>query len=562
MKMTGVNPTSALQQLPADFTPRLWSKDAALWKTDEAVQASIRNRLGWLDLPEDMLKVAGFLKVFAADIRRAGFTHMILLGMGGSSLAPEVLRLTFGAGKEGLKLFVLDTTDPGQILEAEKAAPLKKTLFIVSSKSGGTIEVMSLFKYFFAKVEKLKKEKAGEHFVAVTDPNTSLEKLAREKGFRRVFTTPEDVGGRFSALTYFGLVPAALLGVDVGRLLERAAGFARACGPEVPAEHNEPLLIGSALGLLGKAGRDKVTFVLSKEISSFGLWAEQLIAESTGKEGRGLVPVEGEELLAPKAYGNDRVFVSLAVGGRHPASLKGLEAAGHPVVRVDLSDRYDLGREFFRWEMATAVAGAVLGVNPFDEPNVSESKANTSRILAQYEASGHLPEETPLLKTKSIAVWADKGLSQDASLQDAVNAHLARGKSGDYVALMAYITNNPAHHRALLALRKKIQSATGLATTLGYGPRFLHSTGQLHKGGDDNGLFIQVTAQDAKDLSVPGTSYGFATLKMAQALGDFQAIKEHSLRGMRLHLSKVTADLAVVAKMVRIPSKGALSKKK
>jgi glucose-6-phosphate isomerase len=560
MNITGVNADSALQQLPADFARRLWAKDASLWKTDPAVQAAIRNRLGWLDLPEDMPKVAGLLRAFAADIRRAGFTHMVLLGMGGSSLCPEVLRQTFGAAKDGLKLYVLDTTDPGQVLDAERSVPLKKTLFIVSSKSGGTIEVMSLLRYFHEKVEKLKKGKAGENFIAVTDPGTSLEKLAREKGFRRVFTTPEDVGGRFSALTYFGLAPAALLGVDAGRILERAAGFARACGPEVPPEDNEPLVLGAALGLLGKAGRDKVTFVLSKEISSFGLWAEQLIAESTGKEGRGLVPVEGEALAAPKSYGNDRVFVSLALGGKHPAALNALAAAGHPVIRIDLSDRWDLGREFFRWEMATAVAGAVLGVNPFDEPNVSESKANTQKILAQYEAAKQLPEEAPLLRTRTVHVWADKDLPAAESLQDVVNNHLARGRSGDYVALMAYVTINPAHQKALQAFRKRIQAATGLATTLGYGPRFLHSTGQLHKGGDDNGLFIQVTAADPKDPEIPGAGYGFSTLKMAQALGDFQAFKEHGLRVMRLHLAKVAPDLAVVAKTVR--SKSALSKKK
>lgn len=560
MQITGVNAASALQQLPADFIRRLWDKDTSLWKEDEAVRATIGNRLGWLDLPGDMPKSAGLLKSFAAEIVRAGFTHMVLLGMGGSSLCPEVLKQTFGAGKNGLKLSVLDTTDPGQVLEAERSCPLKKTLFIVASKSGGTIEVMSLFRHFFAKVEKIKGPKAGTHFVAVTDPDTVLEKLAREKGFRRVFTTPQDVGGRFSALTFFGLLPAALLDADPGRLLERAAGFAAACGPAVPPEENEALLLGAALGLLGKAGRDKVTFVLSKEISSFGLWAEQLVAESTGKEGKGLVPVEGEPLGTPKAYGNDRVFVSLAIGGRHPAGLKALSAAGHPVVRIDLNDKWDLGREFLRWEIATAVAGAVLGVNPFDEPNVSESKANTQKILAQFEAAKHLPEEAPLLRTKTVTVWADKDLPAAESLQDVLNAHVGRGRPGDYISLTAYVTINPVHHKALQALRRKLQASTGLATTLGYGPRFLHSTGQLHKGGDDNGLFIQVTAQDPKDVDIPGSGYGFATLKNAQALGDFQALKEHGLRSLRLRLTKVAADLSVIAKMIR--GKGALSKKK
>lgn len=553
MKITGVDVVSARQQLPPDFAARLWARDASLWKSDEAVQASIRNRLGWLSLPEDMSKVAGLLSAFAADIRRAGFTRAVLLGMGGSSLAPEVLRLTFGAAKGGLPLSVLDTTDPERILAVERKGPLKKTLFIVSSKSGGTIEVMSLFKYFFSKVETLRGGAAGNQFIAVTDPGTSLEKLAREKGFRKIFTAPEDVGGRFSALTYFGLVPAALLGVDVARLIGRASVFT----PGVPSEADDAVLLGAVLGLLGKAGRDKVTFLLSKEIASFGLWAEQLIAESTGKEGRGIVPVEGEGPIAPKDYGKDRVFVSLAVGGRHPASIKALEAAGHPVVRIDLKDRYDLGREFMRFELATAAAGAVLGVNPFDEPNVSESKSNTGRILAQLGATGKLPEEAPLIKTRTVSAWADAALSRADSLQDVLTDHLARARTGDYVALMAYLPPTPATHRLLQSLRAKVREATGVAVTLGYGPRFLHSTGQLHKGGDDNGLFLQITADDSKDASVPGAGYGFSALKRAQALGDFQALKAHTLRVLRLHLTS-PAGLAAVSRLIR-PSRRAPS---
>jgi hypothetical protein len=361
-----------------------------------------------------------------------------------------------------------------------------------------------------------------------------LEALAREKGFRRVFTAPEDVGGRFSALTYFGLLPAALMGIAPKNLLARAAEFARACGPETPIDKNEAVLLGASLGAWAEAGRDKVTFVLSKGISSLGLWLDQLLAESTGKEGKGIVPVVGEDLGRPNTYGRDRVFVSLALGGKHPAGLAALQKAGHPVVRIDLRDRYDLGREFFRWEVATAAAGAVLGVNPFDEPNVAESKANTKRLLAELASSGRLPETPPLLSDKETCVWADPGLGGVSSVQDAVEAHRARAKQGDYVALMVYGTPSPKIDRALHSLRRW-WGASGLATTVGFGPRFLHSTGQLHKGGPDEGLFVQITCRDAKDAAIPGAGYGFSTLKAAQALGDFQALLGRGRRVLRLH---------------------------
>jgi len=547
MKLANIDSAAALGRLPADFVRRLWARDTSLWSSDPDVQSSIRNRLGWLSLPEDMAAVAGPLQAFAGEMRRAGFARAAVLGMGGSSLCPEVLRTTFAVPRGGLKLSVLDTTDPGLILQREKTFPKGKTLFIVSSKSGSTVEVASLFAFFFSREEKFGKGKAGDRFIAVTDPGTSLESLAREKGFRRIFTAPEDVGGRFSALTYFGLLPAALMGIAPGNLLERAAGFARACGPATPVEKNDAVLLGASLGLLAEAGRDKVTFVLSKGIASLGLWLEQLLAESTGKEGKGVVPIVGEELGRPGAYGSDRVFVSLALGGKHPEGLAALQKAGHPVVRIELTDRYDLGREFFRWEAATAAAGAVLGVNPFDEPNVAESKANTKRLLAELASAGRLPESPPLCSDRKASVWADPGLGDVSSVEGALEAHRARARPGDYVALMAYVTPSPAADQALQSFRRW-WGASGSATTVGFGPRFLHSTGQLHKGGPDEGLFVQITCRDAQDAAIPGAGYGFSTLKAAQALGDFQALLGRGRRVLKLHVSDVAADLARLAK--------------
>jgi len=550
---------------------RLWARDASLWKSDEAVQGTIRNRLGWLELPAIMSEHAASLTNFAADIKKAGFTHVVLIGMGGSSLAPEVLRLSFPGKKDGLPLFVLDTTDPGQILSVEKEIEIGTTLFLVSSKSGGTIEVLSLFRYFYAKVQAVKKAKAGglgtggargadakagENFVAITDPSTSLEKLAHEKHFRKVFTSPADVGGRFSALTYFGLVPAALLGIDVKTLLDRAERISSACASCVPATDNPGVKLGAALGTLGLAGADKVTFFASPEISSFGTWVEQLIAESTGKEGKGLVPVDGEEPAAPEAYGKDRVFVFLKLATSKDTSIepkvKALEAAGFPVIQILLNDVFDLAQEFLRWEIATAVAGVVMGINPFDEPNVTESKTNTGRVLEQFNAAGKLPEETPLLKDGAYTLWADAvttravGRSPAALVAGAVAgktageilaAHLGRAKAGDYVAFLAYVTPSAANHKALQKLRHRARDVQRVATTLGYGPRFLHSTGQLHKGGAENGLFVEITMEDEKDPPVPETAYGFSTLKNAQALGDYQSLKDHSRRVLHVRVS-------------------------
>ncbi len=533
------------------WAERLRAKDASLWKTDPKAQAAIRNRLGWLDLPSLMAGEAKNLSAFASEIAAAGFSHVVLLGMGGSSLCPEVLGRTFGAKKGFPALFVLDTTDPAAIQETADKIVLEKTLFIVASKSGGTIEVSSLFRHFFAQVQRVKGDKAGENFVAVTDPGTALEALAGEKGFRRTFTSRADVGGRYSALTFFGLVPAALLGLDMKDWLARAARMADPCSAQDDVAENPGLSLGAAMGALAKAGRDKVTFFMSPEIAVFGMWLEQLIAESTGKEGRGVVPVEGEEPGSPESYGDDRVFVYLKLAGSRDKTLDprvdALEKAGHPVVRITLDDALDLAGEFFRWEVATVAAGGVLGINPFDEPNVTESKTNTQKLLEKFQSSGKWPGEPPLWEEDGVRLWADPRTAErllplkgKGSLTEALARHWAQARPGDYVALMAYVAQTEALHAALQSWREEVRRRTRAATTLGYGPRFLHSTGQLHKGGADNGLFLQITAADGRDIPIPGEKYGFSVLKGAQALGDFQALKDHGRRVVRLHFDALS----------------------
>jgi transaldolase/glucose-6-phosphate isomerase len=514
-----------------NLAKRLWAKDASLWKADPEHQSLIAHRLGWLTIAEAMLDHVGDLTAFTDEVKRARFRHVVLLGMGGSSLAPEVYREVFGVAPDSPDLIVLDSTNPATILKVGRKLDLERTLFLVSSKSGGTTETMSLYRYFAEKVRTLKGDRAGKSFVAITDSGTSLDKLAHEAGFRRVFSAPEDVGGRFSALTYFGLVPAALIGVDVKTLLERAIKMARACGPDVKPAHNPGVVLGVALGELSKLGRDKLTFIISPSLSSFGYWAEQLVAESTGKEGRGILPVEGESLQISnfkdqmtKVFGNDRAFVHLKLKGEDAQDRRVamLEAAGYPVIHIVVRSKIDLAQEFFRWEFATAVAGALLGINPFDQLNVAESKDNTKRLLAEFVAKGKLPERSAAAK-KSEWVKSLTGL-------------LKRVKPGDYVALLAYLDKSPTSERALRAVRKELRDALGVAVTVGYGPRFLHSTGQLHKGGPNNGVFIQITADAAKDVAISGEPFTFGTLIRAQAVGDLLALRSHGRRAVRIHL--------------------------
>jgi hypothetical protein len=480
--------------------------------------------------------------------------------MGGSSLCPDVLRLTFGQSKGFPTLAVLDTTDPASVRALEQSVDLPRTLFIVASKSGTTPEITAFYQYFFARIQARRWDRAGEQFIAITDPGTALEQTGATAKFRRVFLNPPDIGGRYSALSFFGMIPATLIGVDILRLLDRAERMARACAASVPIRDNPGAWLGAVMGALARAGRDKLTFLCSPEIASFGSWVEQLIAESTGKDGTGILPVEGEVVGGPAAYGKDRAFVYLRLetsrGRNLDESVKALERAGYPVVTIRLQDLYDLGAEFFRWEFATAAAGAVIGVNPFDQPNVQESKDNTKRLIAEFQAIGRLPEGKPIFSDGPLRLYGDAAtaslLKGAKTLADALNGHVGRIQAGDYVALTAYLQATAAHAEVLAAIRLHIRERFRVATTLGYGPRFLHSTGQLHKGGGDNGVFVQFTVDDPMDLSVPGEPYTFGLMKAAQALGDFQSLQNRKRRALRIHITgSVEAGLRRVLEAVR-----------
>ncbi|MCA1629233.1 MAG: bifunctional transaldolase/phosoglucose isomerase [Acidobacteria bacterium] len=524
----------------ADRSSR-WRKDAALWKEDEASQKIIRNSLGWLTVAEQMGGVADELAIFAEEIRNEGFRHVMVCGMGGSSLCPEVLRQTFGRQEGFPELLVLDSTDPDVVSDLASRIDPARTLFVISSKSGTTTEPLAFYKFWFEQVRRRTGE-PGKNFVAITDPGTLMEKMATEAKFRRVFLNPADIGGRYSALSYFGLVPAALQGLDVKKLIDRARRVAHSCSHVVPAAENPGARLGAVVAECAKAGRDKLTIVADPRVGSLGLWIEQLIAESTGKEGKGVVPVAGETLGSPSAYGDDRLFVSVAVekpDGETETKLRALEAAGHPVVRRVLTDLYDLGEEFFLWELATAFAGWRLGINPFDQPNVQESKDATKELLETFAREGKLPEQAALASDEVLTVYAGEGAHsslQSGSLADAIKSHLARVKPGDYVALLNYFEETEGHDELLQTIRARLRDATRCATTVGYGPRFLHSTGQLHKGGSGAGVFLQITARDATDLPVPGEPYTFGILKQAQALGDFRSLARRERRALRVDL--------------------------
>ena len=484
---------------------RLWRKDHTLWKPEPR---EIENRLGWLTVAEEMQKQVGPLREFAESVCEAGFSHVVLLGMGGSSLGPEVLRSTFGSARGFPRLWVLDSTVPGAVREVTKSIRPARTLFILASKSGGTVEVMSLFSYFWNLVMRTRGNTGGAQFIAITDHGTSLVSLAQERAFRTTFINPSDIGGRYSALSYFGLVPAALLGLDLDRLVGRGVHMARACGPDVAPALNPGASLGAVMGKLGRSGRDKVTLIASPTVRAFGLWAEQLLAESTGKEGKGLIPIAGEPMAPPACYGNDRLFVHLRLDGDANADgdrhLRALERAGQPVLRLTLHDRYDVAAQFFCWEFATAVASHVLGVHPFDQPNVQESKENTSRILKEMQVPGRVAR-----------------VQSDGQLADL----LAQAAPGRYLAILAYLRPSVQADAALSALRKAVLARSRLATTAGYGPRYLHSTGQLHKGGPETGLFLQLLEEMTPDLKIPDTSYTFGTLAESQAVGDRQALE-------------------------------------
>jgi transaldolase/glucose-6-phosphate isomerase len=555
---------------------RLWARDASLWTS-----AGESDRLGWLDVAREQLEGGGGAARFERIARAARderLAHVLLMGMGGSSLCPEVLARTFGHREGFPRLLVLDSTDPAQVSAFERQLDAARTAFIVSSKSGTTLEPDIFLRYFFERARERLGADAGRRFIAITDPGTPLEQQAERDGFQHVFYGVPTIGGRFSALSDFGMVPAAMLGIDVRRLLERADAMARACGPDVPAADNPGVVLGALLGVAGRRGRDKVTLATSPGLAGLGAWLEQLIAESTGKRGVALIPVVGERLAEPDAYGDDRLFVQLRLGGdgegELDAALTHLERAGQPVVRIDVADHYALGQEFFRWEFATAVAGAILGVNPFDQPDVEAAKLAARRLTSEYERTGALPGETPILEGGGIRLYADArnaqalaagaeagagsgararavagaGAAAERSVVAYLRAHLNRLGRGDYFALLAFLEMAERHDAELQAIRHRVRDARRVATCLGYGPRFLHSTGQAYKGGPNTGVFLQITCDDAADLPVPGRAYTFGVVKAAQARGDLEVLGERGRRALRVHLG---ADVAAGLRTLR-----------
>ncbi len=538
---------NALESLDEkQYSRRLHSKDPYLWKSDPVAAEEIRNRLGWLYI-ENFIGRIDEIKNFAKEIKNEKYKHVVLLGMGGSSLCPEVMRETFNSAPGFPKLIMLDNTAPEAVEDVEKQIDLNKTLFIVASKSGTTTETLSFYKYFWNKVTETGIENPGKHFIATTDPGTPLIDEANRNNFRYVFKNPEDYGGRYSALSYFGLVPMALTGIDITKILDNAQQMKISCGEFVPSEANPGVSLGTVLGMYKKKGIDKVTFVLSKSISAYGYWVEQLIAESTGKEGNGLVPIEGEDLGKPEVYGNDRVFVYLQAGGDDKQAderkLNALEKNGQPVVKIELKNKYSIGAEFFRWELATATAGKIIGVNPFDQPNVAESKKNSKDLLNQWKENGSFNEGEPILKSGSLSVYGDSSSKwffkeHKKSIKSFLNSYLKLASSPDYFALLAYFLKTPSRQKQLHSIRMKLRNDLKVATTLGYGPRYMHSTGQLHKGGPNTGAFIIFTADAENDLPIPGSEYGFATLQRAQVLGDLRSLIDKGRRVIRIHLGK------------------------
>lgn len=525
-------------------TRRLWAGDASLWSGADESQWT-----GWIGIVDEQLRGIGALEALRDEVRAEGLRHAVLLGMGGSSLCPEVWKETFGTVAGSPELLVLDSTDPAQVLALADRLDLEKTLFIVSSKSGSTLEP-SIFKaFFFDRVGKaLGKDKAARRFVAVTDPGSNLEKEARADGFRHIFPGVKTIGGRYSALSHFGTVPAAVMGLDVKRLLDEARRMLEACAPGVPAAENPGLVLGTILGIAATHGIDKLTLVASPGLHDLGAWLEQLIAESTGKEGKGIIPVDRERLGPPSAYGDDRIFAYIrledAPDAAQDAAVAALESAGKPVVRIPVATKYGLSGEFVRWEVATAIAGAVLRINPFNQPDVEASKIATKALTSEYERKGSLPSEGPFFEGEGLKLYADakntadlqKATGGTGSLATYLKAHLDRLGKGDYLGLLAYVPMTADHEAALQAARHAVRDKKHVATCLGFGPRFLHSTGQAYKGGPNTGVFLQVTCDDATDVPVPGQKYTFGVVKAAQARGDFQVLSDRNRRALRVHL--------------------------
>ena len=519
---------------------RIWARDASVWTNTTEAQW-----LGWLSIVGDQIARQDSLIEFQEEVKAAGFSHAVLLGMGGSSLCPEVLRLSYGRAAAMPDLHVLDSTDPAQVQSIENKIDLAKTLFIVSSKSGSTLEPNIFKDYFFERTGR-----NGQQFVAVTDPGSHMQKVAEQAGFRHIFFGDASIGGRFSALSDFGMIPAALLGMDVKKLLRCAHSMVQAC--QLPTAENPGLQLGVLLGTLGKAGRNKVTLIASPGIHDLGAWLEQLIAESTGKAGQALIPVDREPLGAPSCYGNDRLFAYLRLSSApDPAqdrAVDKLAAAGHPVMRIALKDVYDLGQEFFRWEFATAVAGSILGINPFDQPDVEASKIATKKLTSAYESIGMLPQETPAFIEDGIQVFGNTSAND---LITCLRAHLQTLAPGDYFAQLAYIEMTAQHEAQLTGIRQRVGVTKRVATCVGFGPRFLHSTGQAYKGGPNTGVFLQITCDDAKDLAIPGSKFTFSIVKAAQSQGDLQVLVERKRRALRIHLgTDVSAGLTKLASAI------------
>lgn len=532
------------------FSGRFAGKDASLWRQDEDGTKAINNRLGWVDIVDTMRGRIPEITGFVNEIIAEGFTDVVLMGMGGSSMCPEVSRQIFGTKDGYLKLQVLDTTDPQTLLDIESRIDVTSTLLIVATKSGTTVETLSAFKYFHAKTAAIKNN-PGRSFIAITDPETPLTGIAMEYGFRRLFENFENIGGRYSALSYFGLIPAALIGVDIELLLDRTAGVS--LDAQSSADGNEGVILGAVMAELAANRRDKLTLIASPEIASFGIWAEQLVAESTGKQGKGIIPIEGERLASVSDYGDDRLFVYMRLDGGDNSEtdslIEALAASGAPIVTITLGDAYDIGREYLRWEIATGTACALMAVNAFDEPNVKESKDNTNALLKEVDEKGSLPHETPSIAEAGIGLYANVNSDTGASLLLAV---LDRYHPGDYFAMMAFLPYSDEIYSKLQEIRSLISCRYKSATTLGYGPRFLHSTGQLHKGGPNKGIFIQFTADDLVDAAIPGQSFGFSTLKQAQAMGDAAALRSKNRTFIRIHLgSGIKSGLAKILEWVK-----------
>jgi len=550
--------TDLIEQLKAErIVPRIWDHDHTVWQPDPT---EISHRLGWLHSPKVMVNAIDEIASLVNEVRSEAFTHTLLLGMGGSSLAPEVFRRVFGVKPGYLDLTVLDSTTPGAVLSYARAFNAEKTLFLASTKSGGTVETLSFTKYFYNHVLKeLGAEKVGRHFIAITDPGSGLQSLAADLNFRKIFLNDPDIGGRFSALSFFGLVPAGLIGSDLKTLLDRAQVMSRNCSIEND-DDNPGVVLGAILSGLAKQGRDKLAFIISPALAAFGDWVEQLVAESTGKQGVGILPVIGEAILKPEDYADDRLFVYLKFkeDGSYDHQVRAISDYGHPVVEIHITEEYDLAGELFRWEMATAIAGYFLKINPFDQPNVEAAKIQARKLVAAYQQAGRLAESQPALRTDGIAVFMADGAK---NLEAALASLLARanptgnGKGRSYVAIQAFIQSTTETDTALHELRTRIQTKYKLATTVGYGPRFLHSTGQLHKGDAGNGLFIQITSDYPEDAGIPdkpgeaGSAMTFGVLALAQALGDRQALLDINRKVVCFHLSQDT--VGGIRKLIR-----------